>query len=233
MDGERFERLEVLMGRMAAGDGDAVFELYWEFGAAIGRVLRGEFRRLGVERVDAAEIDGLVLDACIDLAGRAGSWDPERGVAPWTWARFRLRALVVAHIGQFTDALPGEGPAEVAGPVVAEGPGPGGADPGADAGADAGTLLRALAASQPELRLLQEGLDLVSRPAQQAILLEVKVQAALGDPSPAVTVGQLTGVRPDTVRQTVKRVLDRLRRLAAADPRFAPLAGLALLGPAA
>ena len=212
------------MGLMAAGDRDAVFELYWEFGAAIGRALRREFRRLGVERVDAAEIDGLVLDACIDLSGRAGSWDPEHGVTPWAWARFRLRALVVGHIGQFADALPGEGPAEVAGEVEPA---------AAGAGADPVAVLRGLAESRSELRLLQEGLDLVSRPAQQAILLEVKVQAALGDPSPAVTVGQMTGVRPDTVRQTVKRVLDRLRRLAAADPRFAPLAGLPLLGPAA
>ena len=40
----------------------------------------------------------------------------------------------------------------------------------------------------------------------------------------------MAGVRPETVRQTVKRVLDRLRGLAAADPHFAPLAGLALLG---
>jgi hypothetical protein len=131
---------------------------------------------------------------------------------------------VVAHLGQFTDALPQEGPAEA--PVALA------ASEGAGAGveADAVSTLRTLAGSRPELRLLQEGLDRVSLPAQQAILLEVKVQAALGDPSPAVTVGQMTGVRPDTVRQTVKRLLDRLRHLATADPYFAPLADLPLLG---
>lgn len=211
------------MARMAAGEQAAIFELYEDFGDCIGRMLRSEFRRLGVERIDPAEIDGLILDACIDLSGRAGSWDPSRGVTPWTWAQFRLRALVVAHVGQFTDALPDEGPAESPAAALAEGEG---------AGADAGPLstLRRLAGSRPELRLLQEGLDLVSAPPQQAILLEVKVQAALGDPSPALTVGQMTGVRPDTVRQTVKRVLDRLRHLATADPRFAPLADLPLLG---
>jgi hypothetical protein len=123
-------------------------------------------------------------------------------------------------VGQFTGALPDEGPAE-ASPASA----------GRDvAGGDPVATLRALAESRPELRLLREGLDRVSGPTQQAMLLEVKVQAALGDPSPAVTVGRMSGVRPDTVRQTVKRVLDRLRRLAASDPHFAPLAGLPLLG---
>jgi hypothetical protein len=232
-----FERLETLMARMAAGDKAAQFELYFDFGDAIGRALRGEFWRLGVERVDEAEIDGLVLDACTDLFGRAGSWDPAHGVTPWTWARFRLRALVVAHLGQFADALPEEGPAELAAGASVT-------DAGSSEGAvaDPVAVLRALAESRAlapygtgvaaSLRLLQEGLNRVSRPMQQAILLEVKVQAALGDPSPAVTVGQMTGVRPDTVRQTVKRVLDRLRRLADSDPHFAPLSGLALLGPA-
>ncbi|MDQ3943617.1 MAG: hypothetical protein M3357_00365, partial [Actinomycetota bacterium] len=112
MDTGWFERIEALMGRMAAGDKSALFELYGDFGAAIGRMLRSEFRRLGLERVDAAEIDGLILDACIDLFGRAGSWDPTRGVTPWTWAQFRLRALVGAHVGQFADPLPEAGPAE-------------------------------------------------------------------------------------------------------------------------
>ncbi|MDQ3946284.1 MAG: hypothetical protein M3357_14250, partial [Actinomycetota bacterium] len=98
--------------------------------------------------------------------------------------------------------------------------------------ADAVAALHILARSRPELRLLQEGLDLVIPSAQQAILLEVKVQAALGDPSPAVTVGQMKGVRPDTVRQSVKRALDKLRHLATADPHFAPLGDLPLLASA-
>ena len=222
MEAGWFERLEALMGRMAAGDETATFDLYREYGDAIGRALRGEFRRLGVEWVDPADIDGLILDACIDLSGRAGSWDPARGVTPWTWARFRLRALVVAHLGQFSDRLPEEGLAEMPAPT-----------PGVETAAGAADTLRHLAATRDDLRLLQEGLDLVCLPAQQVILLEVKVQSALGDPSPAVTVGHMAGVRPDTVRQTVKRVLDRLRGLAAADPRFAPLATLPLLGGAA
>jgi hypothetical protein len=215
------------MARMAGGDRSALFELYSGFGDQIGRMLRSEFRRLGMDRIDPAEVDGLVLDACIDLSGRAGSWDPTRGVTPWTWAQFRLRNLVVAHLGQFTDVLPEEGPAASVAVLGGGGPGRGSAD------LDAASTLRNLAGRRPDLRLLQEGLDRVSAPPQQAILLEVKVQAALGDPSPAVTVSQMTGIRPDTVRQIVKRILDRLCHLAAADPRFAPLADLPLLGLAA
>lgn len=227
MDAGWFGRIEALMARMAGGDQSALFELYSGFGDQIGRMLRSEFRRLGVDRVDAAEIDGLVIDACIDLSGRAGSWDPTRGVTPWTWAQFRLRSLVVAHLGQFTDVLPEEGPAASVADLGGGGAG------GSRADLDAASTLRSLAGRRSDLRLLQEGLDRVSAPPQQAILLEVKVQAALGDPSPAVTVSQMTGIRPDTVRQIVKRILDRLRHLATADPRFAPLADLPLLGLAA
>jgi hypothetical protein len=67
----RFERLGQLMTRMAGGDRGALFVLYEEFGEAIGAVLRREYRRLGVERVEADEIAGLVLDAFAPLAGLA------------------------------------------------------------------------------------------------------------------------------------------------------------------
>jgi hypothetical protein len=80
VDAGWFGRIEALMARMAGGDRSALFELYSGFGDQIGRMLRSEFRRLGVDRIDPAEIDGLVLDACIDLSGRAGSWDPTRGL---------------------------------------------------------------------------------------------------------------------------------------------------------
>jgi hypothetical protein len=40
-------------------------------------------------------------------------------------------------------------------------------------------------------------------------------------------------MRPDTVRQTVERLLDRLRHLAEDDPYIAPLAGPPLLALAA
>jgi hypothetical protein len=61
------------------------------------------------------------------------------------------------------------------------------------------------------------------------LVLEVKVQAGLGDPSPAVTVGRRHGMRPDAVRQAVKRTLDGLRDLARSDVRYARLACLSFL----
>lgn len=220
METTRFERLATLMARMADGDRSALFDLYEEFGDAIRAALRREFRRLGVDRVDAAEVDGLTLDACVDLCERAGSWDPARGVAPWTWAAFRLRNLVAAAVGQFADALPEGGPAEATAPT------PAGDD-------DALVTLRRLAEARDDLRLLLAGLERVGGPGQQALLLEFKVQAGLGDPSPAVTVARMAGVRPDAVRQTCKRLLDRLRLLCADDPEFAALGDLSLLRPAA
>lgn len=223
LDAGRFSRLTALMTRMAAGDSNALFELYDEFYGAIAGAVRREFRRLGIDRPHADDVAGLVLDACVDLFERAGSWEAAHGVLPWTWARFRIRALVGASVGQFAGALPEEGPAEAAA-------GAGAVPAGATAReGKALALLERLAGRLDELCLLKEGLDRVSRLEQQAILLEVKLQAALGDPSPAVTVGREAGMRPDAVRQTVKRVLDRLRRLADSEPHFAPLAHLHLL----
>lgn len=218
MEAAGFRRVAALMARMAGGERDALYELYREFGGAVAGALRAELRRLGLVRVAPEDVDGLVLDACLDLFDRAASWDPARGVLPWTWARLRLRATAVAWVGQFAGPLPEGGPVDAAAPA-------------APAGGDAAalTVLDALAARRADVGLLREGLRRVSRPAQQEILLEVKLQGALGDPSPAATVGREAGMRPDAVRQTVKRVLDRLRGLAEDDVRFAPLAELPLL----
>ena len=79
------------------------------------------------------------------------------------------------------------------------------------------------------LRLLREALNRASRPGQQEILFEVKMQAGQGDPSPAATVARSKGVKPDSVRQTCKRLVDRVNDLAATVSYFAPLADLHLL----
>src|SRR5256885_16833587 len=101
-----FERLTEVMTRMAGGDAAALEALYVGFGDPIRGVVRKELRRLGVTAVDPADGDGLTLDVCGEPCHRAGSWDPAHGVAPWTWAHLRVRALVSAHVGQFTDPLP-------------------------------------------------------------------------------------------------------------------------------
>src|SRR5688572_29369282 len=96
-----FEQLTAVMDRLAAGDRTAMEQLYLEFGDPIRGALRKEFRSLNVTRVDADDIEGLLLDVVTDLAGRAGSWDASWGVTPWRWARRQVRAIVIRHLGQF------------------------------------------------------------------------------------------------------------------------------------
>ena len=216
-----FERLTTIMTAMAAGDTDALALLYVEYGDPIRGVVRKELGRLGVTHLDGAEIDGLTLDVCSDLFRRAAAWDPAHNTLPWTWARLRVRAIVGRHVGQFTDPLPDGGPAEAEAPVAAE--------PAGNHDENVLVTLDRLAGLRAELRLLHEALDRVSRPAQQELLFEVRMQASQGDPSPAVTVARAYGLRPDAVRQTCKRVVDRVRDLSARDPYFASLADLHLL----
>ena len=216
-----FERLTAIMAAMAEGDTTALGTLLQEYGDPIRGAVRKELARLGVTHLDAAEVDGMTLDVCTDLFRRAKAWDPAHGVLPWTWARLRVRDIVGRHVGQFADPLPEGGPAEAAAPA---------ADPAA--GRDGESILIALerlADLRSELRLLHEALDRVSRPSQQEILFEVRMQAGQGDPSPAATVARAYALRPDAVRQTCKRLVDRVRHLADNDPYFAPLADLHLL----
>ena len=217
-----FERLTAIMAAMAEGDTTALGALLQEYGDPIRGAVRKELARLGVTYFEAAEIDGLALDVCTELFRRAKSWDPAHGVLPWTWAKLRVRAIVGRHVGQFTDPLPEGGPAQAAEPVAT----------GPAAGRDEENILFAferLEGLRSELRLLHEALDRVSRPSQQEILFEVRMQAGQGDPSPAATVARAYALRPDAVRQTCKRLVDRVRHLAEHDPYFAPLADLHLL----
>src|ERR1700694_4608950 len=94
------------MSRLAAGDRAAIFTLYAEFGAVIAGVLRRELARLGRYGVEADDLDGLVIDACLEVASLARSWDPARGAAPWTWAHRRLTRLASGYVGIHADPLP-------------------------------------------------------------------------------------------------------------------------------
>ena len=161
-----------------------------EYGDPIRGVVRKELARLGVTHVDAAEIDGLALDVCTDLFRRARSWDPSHGVLPWTWARLRV----------CDPRRPPRRP--VRRPAARGRPGRGhrgrrhrAARPGRD---DESILfaLERLADVRSDLRLLHEALDRVSRPAQQEILFEVRMQAGQGDPSPATTVARAYALSP-------------------------------------
>jgi hypothetical protein len=214
-----FERLTEIMTAMAEHDTDALGALHEEYGDPIRGAIRKELARLGVTHLDAAEVDGLTVDVCADLFRRAKSWDASHGVLPWTWGRLRVRAIVVAYVGQFTDPLPEGGPADIE--AVAP--------PAGRADEPVLVTLGRLASVRSELGLLEEALRRVSRPSQQEILFEVRMQAGQGDPSPAVTVARAYALRPEAVRQTCKRLVDRVSRLAATDPYFAALGDLHLL----
>ena len=86
-----------------------------------------------------------------------------------------------------------------------------------------------LAVEDPSVALVWEALLTVASARDRAVFLEVLVQTSLGDRAAAATVGGLLGMKPEAVRQQVSRIRRRLRDLAALDPRFADLAGLAIV----
>jgi hypothetical protein len=178
--------------------------------------VRDHLADLGVPDPDREEVDELVLDVCMMLAEVAGAWRADGGASPWQWAWHRVRNLVSAKVGQHADPLDDgilgwEAPPDAPGDEE-----------------DLDLVFGRLAAVLPAVALVREGLTAVASARDRQILLEVGVQAVLGDPSPAVTVANQRGLSPDAVRQAVSRTRRRLRHLAEDDERFAPLADLAI-----
>jgi hypothetical protein len=204
---------------MAADDRAAVVSLYKEFGPTIASVMHRILGDFHVEHVDRDDLDGLVMDACLALYDCAGAWRPDGGAQPWTWADKRLRQVAATFIGLHTDVLDDERAERLAAEETESTL----EDP------DELAILDTIAATGDRARLLRDAFGLVASPRNQAITLEVKVQAVMGDPSPAVTVARRRDMKPDAVRQVVKRTLDGLRALAASDPTYAPLADLPFL----
>jgi hypothetical protein len=223
VEGERFDQLVEVMDAMAAGDGAAVFVLYNEFGGVIGAALRRELRAVGVDSVRSDELGELVMDACFELNDCAGAWRAGGGALPWTWAARRLRNVVTRHLGVYADSLDDDHGADLRA-VESGTPATSGAPEPEEV-----EVLRALAIIDDECALLRQALAVVATERDRALLLELKVQAGLGDPSPALTVANRNAMRPDAVRQAVKRTLDRLRHLARTDEHFAGLSCLAIL----
>jgi hypothetical protein len=214
---QRFERLVEVMARMAGGDRAAVFTLYIEYGDHVAALMRREVRRLGVQHVEPDELDGLVLDGCLALFDSAGSWDPQGGALPWNWAVRRLAAIAQKWVGQHADTLDRD--VVAAEQLRALGDEPEGLE-----------VFERLAPCHDGCALLIEAFDHGRvRPRDRAILLEVKLQTEAGDPSPSITVARVYGLKPDAVRQIVKRTLDRVRAVAAREPRFAGLIELPIL----
>lgn len=223
VEADQRRQVEVLMEAMAAGDRSAPFSLYVEFHPHLATALRRHLRQAGALAVGRDDLDGLILDTCLLLFAAAPGWDCA-GALPWTWAAPRLRALVARFVDQRGRPL------DLVIDELAELPIPtttGGGDPEADR--DPLGLLHRLAAEDPVCRSLEAALDESGSLRDQVIVLEMRMQALAGDPSPAVTIARQLGMKPDAVRQVAHRMRVRLRATVAEHPRFRVLADLALL----
>jgi DNA-directed RNA polymerase specialized sigma24 family protein len=223
VDSQQFDELVGIMARLAEGDEAAVVTLYERFGDRVAGTVRAVLRERGLTLVHD-EVGGLVLDACLAIAAVASAWSPDGGALPWTWARRRIERCVDRLIGQRTVPLD-----EHLHLVESEATG-GYAGFELDDGRPLCTALAGLSATDSRCRLLDDAFD---RAAVSALDREVCLQYAAeqhtGNRSPATTVGAMFALKEPTVRQRVRRSRERLRRLAAADTRFAPLAQLPLL----
>ena len=215
---DRNRRLRDVMAALAEGDRSATFDLYAEFGGPIRSWVRRLLRRLGVDVIGPEELDGLVIDACLELQGCAGSWDPEGGALPWVWAEKRLLGVASRWVGQHADPI--DDREEAVTRMVST---------VAGRAAEPGVIELLARLDDPTCVLLREALEVVASVRDREILLEVGLQRSLGDASPAVTIGPSVGLRPDAVRQVLRRVRRRLHELAEAEPRYAVLTDLALL----
>lgn len=215
-------RLVEIMRAMAEGDEAALWALHDEFGGPLGVAVRALVASFETT-LDAEEIDGLVIDACLVLRDHAAAWDPEGGALPWVWARLRLRAMVSTYLGQFTNDLD---------EAVRHHPAVASATPTLEHPEDhdsATAVLDRLAHHDPTLHRLDEALQRTASPRDRALLLDFRSQQALGDPSPATTVGPMYGVTPAAARKVVSRVSARVRALADDDPRYAEVGALPLV----
>lgn len=206
----------MLMARMADGDATAVFTLADQHGHRVAGVVRRQLRVCGVDHVARDDLDGLVLDACMELSEVALSWRP--GLAlPWWWAQGRIFQVVRRWVGVHADSLDVR-------PSLIEDRAAGEAASVLDE-AVSKTFAR-LVDEVPVVGLVAEACD-AARIEETAMfcLLEYRIQKDQGDPSPARTLAPRYGVSPDALRQRVSRSTRRLRAVVADDPRFAPLAG--------
>lgn len=183
-----------VMARIVAGEQSAVWDLHALAEPTLTRMLRAEARRIDF-RIGDEDVFDLTLDAAIDLAKLARSWDPD-GALPWVWARRRIAGLVHGHIGVFADELDDTVlDIEAPSPRVAE--------------RQPREVLRSLARSHPAARRLDRSLEAVTE-RDADIYLRVQLEKAVGNRSPAVTIGVECDLRPAAVRKVVQRVLERL-----------------------
>lgn len=145
---------------------------------------------------------------------------------PWTWARHRLANVVDSYLGQLGPSLDEAAELHLAAEPVPTG--------GIDE-SDVTELLVRLARSgsaagerHVQVADLRVALEAVASERDRRVYLEVELQHALHDPSPANTVAAMYGLTPAAVRQVRCRVRRNLIRYAQDRPESG-LADLALV----
>lgn len=190
------------MALAASGVEAAAVLLYQEFGLHIARSLRRHLGDFGVRDIDADDLHGLTMDACFELYDHARSWSPTGGALPWVWADRRMRQLVSRHVGQWSDPIDEEHQALPAAPI---------AGVRSSDEPDELELLRIMAKSRRDVANYVDALDAAATSTRnKEVLVAYRLQASLGDRSPAVTIGRRFAMTPAAVRQVVKRTSDRL-----------------------
>ena len=209
------DAVAALMARLAAGDMAAMTTLQERWGSRIKATLRRIALNRNV-RLQADELDDLLVDAVLVLHDVAGSWSAEGGALPWVWAQHRLANVVDSYLGQLGPSIDDVTELHLtAAPTPVD---------GRDE-ADVVDVLARLAREGSvagngyrQVQHLRVALDAVASDRDRRIFLEVELQDALGDPSPANTVGGLFDLTPATVRQVRCRVRRKLSRYAAEVP---------------
>jgi DNA-directed RNA polymerase specialized sigma24 family protein len=205
-------RLAELMARFADGDLGALVPFIHTFGGALARVIRRHLSDLGRWDVagDRHQVDELVQECALELAERAGAWDPA-GALPWVWADRAIRQIIIRYVGHPSVEFDPHRHDEVD-VTMCE--------------AAIEVKFEDLVRRHPELDLLLQAIAQVGSDRDRAVHLQYRIQKGLGDMSPAHTVGAEFGLAPDHVRQIDRRMRVRLAQLIERDPQYAPLAEL-------
>ena len=212
-DDDADDPLRRVMGGMAAGDAAYLFAFIETFGPKVRWVVRSILEGMGRHDIvrNADELDGLTLDACEVIFRRAAGWKPG-GAAPWNWAFRAIRAEVARTIGHRVVEL-GAGE-DRDGEVGSHG------DVVFDSAVDD---LAVLVRRHPRVAVLDRAIRSVGSARDQAVYWEYRIQQGMGDPSPAHTVAERFGLKPDNVRQLCRRHGKKVWVLIDTDAEFAEL----------
>jgi hypothetical protein len=217
MDSIDRDRLREVMAGMAAGDAAMLVAFVVEFGTPLRSVVRRTVFSYGRRDLltDDADVTDLVTTAALEVFDRAAGWDPD-GAPPWVWAERAIRAALAQRAGHaLADVTPDDldqQPVQLTLSRALDG--------------DARRVLVRIAELEPRATMWWNAVGTITTDRNRNIYFEYEVQKALGDRSPAHTVGTIFGLTPANVRQIARRVRVRLTERIRTDAELAPLRDL-------